>query len=423
MKNSYSVAIVCALASAATHAAQAQTNYKPGYIVTQAGDTLRGQIDFQDWRRNPASVTFRTGESAAAASYQPAQIRGFGAANQHFASAYVQVETSPRSLANLSSSPDFALRQDTLFVRPLIDGPKSLYSYVDADDNEHFYFRNGAALELLLYKKFIRYAGSAKTVVPIENYKGQLAAYLGEFPGAQASLAAADYTRSRLEKLYAGYYKQLGAQPAFRQKTQGTSAEFGVLAGGTVSRLTFSSSSEAYYHLTKTPLEASKGFSGGLFLNLTPPSKMRRLSFVNELMFSAYEFKGHYRDTRNANTYTDTDFVYAAGYLKLNNLLRYSYGLGSTRVFLNAGISNGLMVSQKNTRTDVSHFYTTVRTTQSKALDDVRPYEQSLVFGLGGRLSRFSAEARHEIGNGMSYIVALRSTTSRTHILTSFYLK
>ncbi|KUG08049.1 outer membrane beta-barrel protein [Solirubrum puertoriconensis] len=423
MKNSYSVAVLFALASLSTSVARAQSDYHPGYIVTQQGDTVRGQIDFQDWRKNPESVTFRSSEGANATNYAPAQIRAFGTSGNVFTSAYVQVETSPRALSSLTTAPEFLLRQDTVFVRTLIEGPKSLHSFVDDNDNEHFYFRNNEALELLRYKKFLRYIGNSKTVVPVENYKGQLAAYLGDFPGAETSLASADYTRSRLGKLYAGYYKQHDAQPTYRFKGQHTITEFGVVAGGTLSRLEFSSSSDAFNYLTKNPFKTSAGVSGGLFLNFVPPSKRRRLSFVNELLFSSYKFSSQYREYRNEDTYTDTNFTLAAGYLKLNNLMRYSYGRGNTRVFLNAGISNGLMISQENTRTDVSRFFNTVRTTNGKALDDVRPYEQSLVFGFGGRLSRFSAEARHEIGNGMSYTVSLRSITTRTYILASFYLK
>jgi hypothetical protein len=37
----------------------AQTNYKPGYVVTLKGDTLRGFIDYKEWIKNPKYISFK----------------------------------------------------------------------------------------------------------------------------------------------------------------------------------------------------------------------------------------------------------------------------------------------------------------------------------------------------------------------------
>jgi hypothetical protein len=37
----------------------AQSNFRPGYVVTLKGDTLHGFIDYREWDRNPAEVNFK----------------------------------------------------------------------------------------------------------------------------------------------------------------------------------------------------------------------------------------------------------------------------------------------------------------------------------------------------------------------------
>ena len=37
----------------------AQSNYKPGYVVTSKGDTIHGFIDLQAWDSNPTAISFK----------------------------------------------------------------------------------------------------------------------------------------------------------------------------------------------------------------------------------------------------------------------------------------------------------------------------------------------------------------------------
>jgi len=37
----------------------AQSNFKKGFVVTSAGDTLKGFIDQQEWIRNPQVIYFK----------------------------------------------------------------------------------------------------------------------------------------------------------------------------------------------------------------------------------------------------------------------------------------------------------------------------------------------------------------------------
>jgi len=39
--------------------ASAQSNYKPGYVVTLPDDTIHGFIDYKEWDKNPEKISFK----------------------------------------------------------------------------------------------------------------------------------------------------------------------------------------------------------------------------------------------------------------------------------------------------------------------------------------------------------------------------
>ncbi|WP_374951695.1 hypothetical protein [Mucilaginibacter sp.] len=52
----------------------AQSNYKPGYIVTIKGDTLKGFIDYREWDLNPKSINFKQTGTTSAKTVTPADV-------------------------------------------------------------------------------------------------------------------------------------------------------------------------------------------------------------------------------------------------------------------------------------------------------------------------------------------------------------
>ncbi|MFB9843462.1 hypothetical protein [Mucilaginibacter ginsenosidivorans] len=105
----------------------AQSNYKPGYIVTLRGDTTRGEIDYREWLSTPGSVSFKT--SDAARKFTPADIALFSIDGLETYQSY----TGPISM----DPPDTDHRDTTfinssVFLKVLEKGSRvSLFSYTD----------------------------------------------------------------------------------------------------------------------------------------------------------------------------------------------------------------------------------------------------------------------------------------------------
>jgi hypothetical protein len=172
--------------------------------------------------------------------------------------------------------------------------------------------------------------------------------------------------------------------------------------------------------MNNTEYSLSTDFSGGLFLNLVFPRNNRKWSLNNELLFTTYKVNGRYEEIENENYYTITSTELGYSYLKLNNLVRYKYPLGKVFLFLNAGISNGFVVSETNYKKVESMFYGTEEISEGLALEDTRKYEQSFIAGLGAGYKNFSIDFRYEKGNGMSKYRALNSRTNRYYCLIGF---
>jgi hypothetical protein len=57
-------------------------------------DSLKGFIDYQNWAKNPKSISFKVSENASPTEYNPLEINGFIVQTDVYVSAIVQAEDS-----------------------------------------------------------------------------------------------------------------------------------------------------------------------------------------------------------------------------------------------------------------------------------------------------------------------------------------
>jgi hypothetical protein len=111
---------------------------------------------------------------------------------------------------------------------------------------------------------------------------------------------------------------------------------------------------------------------------------------------------------------------YGFGYLKLNNLFRYSQPFHGNALFINAGISNGYVISETNHLRKSTIGLTSTIVEEQKALEYTRKHEQGILLGLGGAVKRYSLELRYEVSNGVSDYSNYKSSVKRYFILLGY---
>jgi len=408
-----------------SHATYGQVNFKPGYVVKHSGDTLHGFIDYRSWKINPDKIFFKESLAGEKVSYRPLDIRCFGVLDEIYESAVIETEISPSNIQNLEFGADLNLMADTAFLQAMILGEKSLYFYVNNRGNNQFYIKSDSAFQFLAYKRYIKKVRAENAarqteetkVFENQTYIGQLILYMEGCPDIKLRIEKTKYTKKGLENLFNYYYKCTGSEVQFQKKTEKIKTTFGVVAGLSVTSLSFSGE---FSYLVDAEFQQSTNFAGGIAFAFSIPGTNGKLSLYNELNFSSYNIDGYHLNFEHADKYTVSETNLGYSYLKLNNLVRFSYPINRISIFCNAGISNGYGFNESNYQYQEITFFSTFNTKEGKMLEQTRKYEFGFIFGIGAKYQRYSLEYRYEISNGMSDYVFLQAHPKRSFFLLGY---
>ncbi|RWY55610.1 outer membrane beta-barrel protein [Mucilaginibacter gilvus] len=140
-----------------TTLALAQSNFKPGYVVTLKGDTVKGEVDYQEWGSNPTSIRFRTPDNKIR-NFTPTDIKYFNIDKldiyQRYSGPVSRDETNNNRVLG---GRDTSFTVQDVFLKVLQTGKViNLYSYLDAIKPRYFYSDPGAdnAVHELVYRVY-----------------------------------------------------------------------------------------------------------------------------------------------------------------------------------------------------------------------------------------------------------------------------
>jgi hypothetical protein len=394
-----------------------QQNFLPGYVNPTKNDTIRGYIDYRNWKKNPGEVIFKKSIEEQPITFKPADINVFGVADEVYESAKVEIEVSPDGITDLSNDSEFRIEQDHVFLQTVVKGEKSLYYLLNRIDKHQFYVKHDSEFELLKYKLYVKSMNYSKIIGKNKQYVGQLTGYLN-CPTLKYKISGAQYNRSSLEKLFASYYKETGKSMAFEKKAEKAVLEISALAGVTLTSLKFSGGVKALSPDFGSGINPVVGAS----FDMVFPRNQRKWSLINELILASYELTGESLDYTNVNQYDVTTTTIGGTYLKLNTMVRFKFPVGKMFVFANFGISNAFMMKEINESSRFSKFYSQEKTVKGEALDS-RKYEQGLVGGIGAGIKRWSLQVKYETSNGMSSAASINSSVVRYYFQLGYRLK
>ena len=393
-----------------------QVNFIPGQVVLLNGDTLSGYIDYRNWAINPKKVAFKTNIDSVIQILNPLEILEFSVSDEIYVSAVVKVETTPLAINNIEDDASLHFRTDTIFLQTLIKGAKSLFFYKNEESRDNYYIKEDSAIELLVYKQYIKKDENGHTYAAENNtYLGQLRLYLGDCPTIQSYLENTKYNKNSLISLFQEYYNCISSETAFMRKPEKVRCEAGMLVGSSLSTLRFQSTEFDY--LVNATYSYSINFTRGAYLDFIIPRNQGRWSVYNEFLYTNYKVNGLYEFYHSKFNYGTVETEIGIAYVQLCHMLRFKVPVRNAFIYLNGGISNGIAYRFKNYKHEVSNFYSIIKDEEGFALDRIRPYEQSIILGMGLKYKKCSFEARYEMGNGMSSYSILNSTSTRYFLL------
>lgn len=392
-----------------------QENYESGYLINLNGDTIHGFIDYRNWERNPDKIFFKESTDHIRSIYHPTTIQSFSVSDEIYESAIINTEENPINAYDSVPNEGYYFANDTTFLQALIKGKKSLYFYKNKRGEDKFYIKTDTSYEYLVYKKYLHRSDGQTGYVENKKFVGQLLIYLQDCPTIQSKLKKTEYRKKSLLNLFHAYYDCTKVEIGFQKKTEKAIAEIGITAGISLTSLMFRS--EGFDYLVNADFGLSTNFSAGLFADVILPRSQGKWSIYNELLYTTYLVTGRYENYFHANRYTIYNTEIGYSYLKIINMLRFKYPIGNYFLYINAGMSNGIAVSETNVSRAESKFFDIQNVIEAPALEDTRKYEQGFIVGLGTKFKKYSLDIRYEIGNGMSQLTSLNSSTKRYYFL------
>jgi hypothetical protein len=186
------LALICPLLTLA------QSNFKPGSIVTLAGDTVRGYVDYQEWESSPKAVSFKKSDSNTEKPkrYLPQQIRFFRVDNLEAYQSYSgRISMDDTNIQHLNREKDTSYIIDNVFLKQLVTGPYvNMYAYTDYKKTRFFVEQAGQGpVQELVFRIYMSIDAMTPTVYD-NGYMQQL------FLIAEAHNKGTDQMKAEIER-------------------------------------------------------------------------------------------------------------------------------------------------------------------------------------------------------------------------------
>ncbi|HEY9002177.1 MAG TPA: hypothetical protein VIM89_12550 [Mucilaginibacter sp.] len=183
----------------------AQSNYHPGFVVKNNGDTVKGYIDYREWDRTPKSIHFKTNENGnETLEFDPQTIKTFEITGlEHYISYSGLISMDKTSFPDLPAGPDTSKMLQTIFLRQVTTG-KHVTLYQQKDDIKNRFFIAESASPIIELN-YYQYYSDDNVVTESTGFKGQLGYYINQFDANDKSLISfterASFTESNLRKI------------------------------------------------------------------------------------------------------------------------------------------------------------------------------------------------------------------------------
>ncbi|WP_172665841.1 outer membrane beta-barrel protein [Flammeovirga sp. OC4] len=138
-----------------TFSAFAQINFEKGYIINNDNERLECFIKNLEWAQSPRKIEYRLSQDSKAKSGSLEDIKAFGIEGEFkYIKETVQIDHSSNNLANLKEERGPLFKEETVFLKVILEGKASLYQYKDMELLRFFLHLDGKEIEPLVYKRY-----------------------------------------------------------------------------------------------------------------------------------------------------------------------------------------------------------------------------------------------------------------------------
>ncbi|GAA4030508.1 hypothetical protein GCM10022409_13440 [Hymenobacter glaciei] len=398
------------------HLLHAQTNWRPGYIITLPGDTLRGTVDYSLSSRSAYECHFKASPSGEAAAYAPAQLRGYGFFYDRF---YQSQRVLKLAIAGDTTT-------QVAFAEVLVQGAASLYRFAAGNTSEQYYVHRSAGPLQQLVQTSERVVENGRVFHREKAlYRATFAEVFQGCPAVQFEVIKAPFNRNSMVQLVRHYNDCVGGPQVVSAVTASNRRSYLLLsavAGGQLGTLDI----ETSFPKQHTILPANPSPVVGLALQQYLPLMGNRWSLRVELLYQRQHYEREFTGSNPYRTYSYQEHVRVQfDQLRVPIEVRFSPSSRRIKPFVALGASIGFAL--KNISESQYRYLPAVDYSPWQPIIQSRNLEQGVLLGVGAATQlankrHVAAELRAERGNGFSAVVDIGTLVTRYSLLFSYDL-
>jgi len=180
-----------------------QINFEKGYFINNNGEKIDCLIKNLDWNSNPTSFDYKLTENSEALNNTITNTQEFGITNiSKYKRAIVKIDRSKDATAEMNYNRYPVFTEETLFLKTLISGKASLFSYVNGSLSRYFFAIDNSNIEQLVYKTYYQDNTNIQQNV---QYKQQLLSSLICDKITMNDIEYLEYQKDKLANLFLKY--------------------------------------------------------------------------------------------------------------------------------------------------------------------------------------------------------------------------
>lgn len=132
-----------------------QISFEKGYYINDANQRIDCLIKNMDWINTPTQFEYKLSEHGETKIGTMAYTKEFGVGNTlKYIRSSVNIDRSSESVNELSTNRNPIFKEETLFLKLLVEGEANLYQYDDGNLRRFFYNKENTDIEQLVYKSY-----------------------------------------------------------------------------------------------------------------------------------------------------------------------------------------------------------------------------------------------------------------------------
>lgn len=325
-----------------------QTDYRKGYVITNASDTIFGLVDYREKVKAYKSCDFKVSKGQNATNYEPGSIIGYGFENDKF------FQSREISIKNQSSQ--------VVFLEVIVRGLISLYKFEDT----YFIEKGNDGLQQLINETKEVFVDGKKVLKNTNQHIGTINMLVFDCVEIWTKVQKTRLDEKSLANLIEDYNRCKGVPSiTFKAKKPWTKVMVGVTGGFNVSRLNFETN-PGYEHLAGN-FEVSKSPMIGVSLDILSPRLSERISFHGDLIYLSSKYYNY--SLYNSSSSVERNYVTIdLQQFKVPIGIRYTFPKRNFTPYFNIGISSSFHLGSNSKWVQEVESNNVVNTNENEAL-------------------------------------------------------